>query len=122
MRKTKADENSSSLAANGHYTEEYQNNTVMHIPYMEEYQNNTVSQISGKISRMRTCKRLKPGVLSAVHERRVLSMYRVYQMAAVHCKFHCHHSNTHWNVIIFIAWSHVLPASPDSDLRLSPSM
>ena len=45
MRKTKDDENSSSLTANGHYAEEYRNNTVMHNPYAEEYQKNTVSQI-----------------------------------------------------------------------------
>ena len=50
MRKTKAGENSPSLTANGHYAEEYQNNTVMRNPYAEEYQNTTVSQISGKIS------------------------------------------------------------------------
>ena len=70
MRKTKADENSSSLSLEWpKYAEEYQNNTDMRNPYAEEYQNNTVSQISGKILRMR--KRLKPGVLSSARERRV---------------------------------------------------
>ena len=50
MRKTKADENSSSLSLEWpKYAEEYQNNTDMRNPYAEEYQNNTVSQISGKI-------------------------------------------------------------------------
>ena len=67
MRKTKADENSSSLSL--HYVEEYQNNTVMRNSYAEEYQNNTVSQISRKILCMR--KRLKQGVLSSARERRV---------------------------------------------------
>ena len=41
----------------------------MHYPNTEEYQNNMVSQISGKISHV--CKRLKPGVLSAIRERQV---------------------------------------------------
>ena len=49
--------------------EEYQNNMVMPNPNTEEYQSNMASQISGKLSRMH--KRLKPGVLSAVCERRV---------------------------------------------------
>ena len=57
MRKTKADENSLS------HVEEYQNNTDMHNSNVQQYQ---VSQISGKISCMR--KRLKPDVLSTVHE------------------------------------------------------
>ena len=65
MRKTKADENLSSLSLQVAIT--WKNtkitHTVMCNPYAEEYQNNTVSQISGKISHMR--KWLKPGVLSS---------------------------------------------------------
>ena len=45
----------------------------MHYPNTEEYQNNMVSQISGKISHM--CKRLKPGVLSAVANARYRGGY-----------------------------------------------
>ena len=70
MRKTKADENPSSLSLQvAIMRKNTQNNTVMRNPHAEEYQNNTVSQISGKILRMR--KRLKPGVLSSARERRV---------------------------------------------------
>ena len=54
------------VAASGHYKEEYQNNMVMRNPYAEEYQNDKISQIYRKISRMR--KRLKPGILSSAHE------------------------------------------------------
>ena len=45
MRKTKADENSSSLSLQVAITGMWKNtkNTVMRNPYVEEYQNNTVS-------------------------------------------------------------------------------
>ena len=50
MRKTKADENPSSLSLQVAITRKNtKSKTVMRNPYVEEYQNNTVFQISGKI-------------------------------------------------------------------------
>ena len=55
------------VAASGHYAEEYQNNMAMCNPYTEEYQNNTVSQISEKILYMHK-QLMKPGFLSSARE------------------------------------------------------
>ena len=48
--------------------------------------------------------------------------YWLYQMAVVHCKFHCCHGSTHWNAIIFIARSHALITASNLLWFLKPSV